>query len=1380
MTDLVNEGALPDPGLEVERSSLDFPVVGLGASAGGLQAALRFFEATPDDTGMAFVLILHLSPTHESNADRIIQAVTRMPVLQVAERVPIEPNHVYVISPAVQLSMDDGHLEVITPQRPRGRQIAIDIFFRTLADAHLEYAIGIILSGTGSDGAAGIMRVKEQGGITIAQVPEDAEYQDMPLAAIATDLVDMVLPAAKIPQKLVDLWANARRIKLPEPLERLPATPVESDKETQSAQQALREILICLRTRTGHDFRQYKHATVLRRIERRMQVNEITTLPDYRDYLQSNVDETPALLRDMLISVTNFFRDREAFDAIEHSIVPAMLKERDGTEPLRIWVPGCATGEEAYTLAMLISQSTDDDDYQMFATDIDERAVGMARAGIYPEAIVTDVPPAYLGRYFQRQQDYFLVKKSIREKILFAVHNILRDPPFSKLHLVSCRNLLIYLNRDVQREVLQTFHFALRPGGYLFLGSSESADMVEEFFSAVDKKNRIYRANTIAVGRAFTPNMPLGDHDRRHMPSIERANSEKTRTSFAQLHQRLVEQYAPPSVVINQHSQVVHVSDRAGRYLRFIGGEPTHHLLDVVLPELRLELRAALYKALQTRKSVEAQRVLIERDGRKAFVNMTVRPLYDTEAEMDCILVLFDEVEDSMIAEIHAAKGLGTDPALTELEKELQRTKEDLQTTIEQSETSTEELKASNEELQAINEELRSTTEELETSKEELQSMNEELVTVNYELKTKVDETGKINDDLQNLIASTDIATIFVDRGMRIKRYTPGAAKIFNLISSDIGRSLLDITHRLNYMSLADDAATAFLTLKGIDREVRSSSGRWFIARLLPYRTVDDRIEGTVLTFIDITARREAEEKFRAGEERMRLVAESTRDYAIFTFDLDGLITSWNPGAVRIFGWSEDEALGQPSTMIFDIPDRAQSVPELEMQRARELGRTEDERWHMRKDGSRFYCSGVTYPLYRDGQLQGYAKIARDWTEHKRLEEAREAQIRQEKLTRTEAQAANHLKNEFLAVMSHELKNPLNLIQLNVEILTRLPEIRQLAYAAKAAHAIGRAVVSQSRIIDDLLDLSRINTGKLALNLAPFDLAEAVNSIVESMQADTAAAPRTVNVVGTDQPMMIEADGVRVEQIVGNLLSNALKFTRPSGHIDVTLTREGHCARLDVRDDGQGIAPEQLPKVFDMFEQGESYTTRNKGGLGIGLSLVRQLTEAHHGHVAAHSEGVDRGAVFSIWLPLQSAQSTSQPIPLLNAQAINALTLLLVDDDEETLTAFKALLEMEGATVHTAQNAKEGLRKADSLRFDIILSDIGMPEIDGYEFITTLRRKEQYAKTPIFALTGFGRPSDVKHALESGFTAHLSKPVSVDALIKAISNSINVKPRRRA
>jgi two-component system CheB/CheR fusion protein len=859
------------------HSSLDFPVVGIGASAGGMQALQRFFEHMPNDNGMAFVVILHLSPSHESNVDSVLQRTTRMPVLQVTQPQPIEKNHIYVISPKQQLTMNDGYLSVSELERHFGHPIAIDLFFRTLAEVPRERAIAIVLSGTGSDGAVGLARLKQEGGVTFAQRPDDAEYDGMPSAAIGTGMVDFVLPVVEMPQKLIDISRNARLIELPAVQDDADAAiipPSVRVTHSEEAEKALHDILMLLRSHTGHDFRHYKRATVLRRIERRLQVRGVTTLPAYRALLESDEKESAALLGDMLIGVTNFFRDREAFGALEREVIPQLFLDKPSDEQVRTWVAACSTGEEAYSLGMQLMDQASllsaPPSVQVFATDIDDHAIAIARLGLYPGSIVTDVPPTRLRQYFTKEEDRYRIRKNLRDRILFASHNLLRDPPFSRLDLISCRNLLIYLNRDIQAQVLEMFHFSLNPGGFLFLGSSESAEVVNHYFAPFDKKNRIYRARILSRSARYTPLLPLGSPPKTALSGLVASAQSKRKFSFGEVHQRALMQHAPPSVIVNQESNIVHMSDRAGRFLHHAGGELSRNLVSLVYPELRLELRTALFQALQSGKSVEARQVQMKRDERAFYVNMVVRPFHDDEAAADFVLVQFDEVEQTMSEQ---SSGAGQDRVLVQLEQEMQRTKEQLQETIERSEVSTEELRASNEELQAINEELRSATEELETSKEELQSVNEELITVNYELKLKIDETGKVNDDLNNLIASTDIATIFVDSAIRIKRYTPRATDIFNIIPSDIGRSLLDITHRLDYEQLAADADATFHTLRSVEREVRSSDGHYYIARILPYRTTEDRIDGAVLTFFDISARRQAEQKLlEADEERLRHV----------------------------------------------------------------------------------------------------------------------------------------------------------------------------------------------------------------------------------------------------------------------------------------------------------------------------------------------------------------------------------------------------------------------------------------------------------------------------------------------------------------------------
>lgn len=1332
-----------------QSSKLKFPVIGLGASAGGTEALLTFLQEMPADNGMAFVIVLHLAPEQTSHLADILQNVTAMPVQQVTAATAIEKNHVYVIAPSSDLQMVDDYLRVRKAAKRNGPQVTIDLFFRTLADSQRERAISIVLSGVGSDGSIGLAHVKEMGGVTLAQSPEDAKFDGMPNSAIATGKVDIVLSAAEMPQRLLELRDNARVIRLPSVIEQeLESTAGDAQPHRQNGEKALQEVMLMLRARTSHDFRRYKRATVLRRLERRLQVNGIPDLAAYRDFLQLHPEETRLLLDDMLISVTHFFRDKEAFEALEREVMPDLFSNRaDDGDRVRVWAAGVATGEEAYSLAMLLEEasaaSPTQTPFQLFATDIDEKAIAMGRAGIYPETIVSDVAPVRLRQFFTRDQSQFRVKKKLRERVLFALHNILSDPPFSKLDLVCCRNLMIYLDRDAQAEALRTFHFSLRPGGYLFLGSSESADIASKYFSVVDKKHRIYRATVTA--RVGGVAIHAGDIQgpRPIATTVEPAS--KRKFSYGDLHQRLLEQFAPPSVLINRDSEIVHLSDRAGRFLHYAGGEPSHNVISVVHPDLRLELRTAIFQALQGSGSVESRRVRLMRDGRPYYVKMTARPVHDPDASEDFVLVLFDEVEDTMDAEASAKRAGNKDPVTAQLDRELQRTRDQLQATIEQSETSTEELTASNEELQAINEELRSATEELETSKEELQSINEELVTVNAELKSKVDETAKINDDLQNLIAANDIGTIFVDRAMRIKRFTPRAADVFSIIASDVGRSLFDITHRLEYDGLAADTAEAFNSLRQIEREVRSTHGHWYIARFMPYRTMEDRIDGAVLTFIDITARREVEERLHEGERRMRIVAESTKDYAITTLDEEGRVVTWNAAASRMFGFEESEAIGQPFESLYPREEREQGMPAEDLQRARKEGRIEEDRWHVRKDGSRLYCSGVLMRL-DDDSLRGFAKIARE----------------------INVDEAERKRDEFLAAVSHKLKSPLNLIYANAELLARSPESHRSLQVSRAADTIRRSAISQARIIDDLLDMSRLRTGELITNYIAVDWREVVDRICGALDEEARAKgiELVLNLPGS--PVIIQADLARIEQIVWNLLGNALN-AQGAGRIEIRLSEDGNVATLWVEDNGSGIDPALLPHVFDMVERGRLSTGRDEG-LGIGLYLVKELVGLHGGTIKVESAGIASGARFTVVLPLRRDNSGSAEDGQNRVLPLQGLRLLLVDEDASANEAFQMLLAAEGAAVTCETSGAKAIEVVENQATDIVLSGLDLHGNERADFLASLRAKPGNELLPVIILSGTVHRGDKQRAMQSGYSAYLTKPVVLDDLLGTIAS----------
>jgi two-component system, chemotaxis family, CheB/CheR fusion protein len=778
-------------------------------------------------------------------------------VKQVNENEKVQPDHVYVVPPNQHLTMQDGSIIVSPNMQIEDRRAPVDIFFRTLAEEHGTRAIGVILSGTGANGSMGIKRIKEKGGAAFVQNPREAEFNEMPRNAIATGLIDEVLNVAELPAKIIAYKSSLGKLQIAEQAEHRP----------QDQQQALREIFTELRIRTGHDFSNYKRPTLLRRIERRINIRNLPDLPSYVDYMHQNQEETNALLKDLLISVTNFFRDKRAFDVIENEVLPILFKSKTGDNQLRIWAAGCATGEEAYSIAILCAEKLasliDPPKIQIFATDIDEAAIAQAREGLYNINELADVSPERLRRFFIKEGDEYRIRREVRETVMFAIHNILKDPPFSHLDMITCRNVMIYLNNVAQERVAETFHFALNPGGFLFLGSSESVDGATDLYASFNRENHVFQSRQ-ATPRTYPipesiPNFHITTP--QLATAQEHENKILERISFGDLHQQLLEQYAPPSLVINEEYDIVHLSERAGRYLQIRGGEPSNNLLKLIRPELRIELRAALYQATQHQSAVETRGLKLDIDDHAETVNIQVRPVLRAgDTARGFILVLFEPTTDNGEQETLLVSDA---PAAMHLEEELTRLKAQLRSSTEQHEFQAEELKASNEELQAMNEELRSAAEELETSKEELQSINEELRTVNQELKVKIEEATLTGNNLQNLINSTEIGTIFLDRSFRVVLFTPAIRKIFNLIPADYGRPLSDITDKLNYHNLLNNAETVLDKLITVEEEVQTPENKYFLMRISPYRTTEDRINGVVITFVDITGRKQAEEQLR-------------------------------------------------------------------------------------------------------------------------------------------------------------------------------------------------------------------------------------------------------------------------------------------------------------------------------------------------------------------------------------------------------------------------------------------------------------------------------------------------------------------------------------
>ncbi|WP_336829260.1 CheR family methyltransferase [Sphingobacterium multivorum] len=1026
---------------QLQQIPTDFLVVGIGTSAGGVHALRDFFRQVPSNSFMAFVVILHLSPDHDSELTGILQLEIEMPVVQVLERTKIAPDHIYVVSPSFHLTMDESYISVTANQDFEDRRAPVDIFLRTLADHYGPRAISVILSGTGANGSMGLKRIKERGGATFVQNPRQAEFNEMPRNAIATELVDEVLNVEDIPARIVAYRNSIGSVQIIEEVQRRP----------ELQQQALRDIFTQLRVRTGHDFSNYKRPTLLRRIERRINVHSLPDLPAYATYLHEHLDETHALLKDLLISVTNFFRDSKAFKVLEEDVIPKLFAGKTSADQVRIWVAGCATGEEAYSLAIICAEQAlsivDAPKVQIFATDIDESAIAAAREGFYTLNDAADVSADRLRRFFTRDGDGYRVRREIREMILFANHNFLNDPPFSKLDLISCRNVLIYLNSTAQERVIETFHFALRPKKFLFLGTSESVDSASDLYTAYNRDHHIFQTREITL-RSYpvpdsVPQFQFSKADLLQKPE-ERENRTRRR-SFGELHQKMLEQYAPPSVVVNEEYDIVHMSERAGKYFEFTGGEPTQNLLKLVVPQIRLELRAALYQSVQNKTAIEARNIRFSMSGQAQSLDIQIRPVFEEgDSAKGFILVIFKPSEETT-EEGETLMVASDEPMARQLEEELVALKAQLRNSIEHHEYQAEELKASNEELQAMNEELRSAAEELETSKEELQSINEELRTVNQELKVKIDETSVTSNNLQNLINSANVGTIFLDRSFSIRLFTPAILDIFNLKSGDYGRPVTDITNKLQYNGLLQDAETVLEKLTIVEREVMTTDNRSFMMRLLPYRTSEDRINGVVITFFDITKRRESEEALRQSEERTRLLIESAKDYAIFTLDTQRRVVSWSSGAQLMLGYSESEMMGRVGDIVFVPEDRKSKVPEQEIQKAEKEGRAEDERWHLRKDGSLFWGSGITRPLKDEqGMIIGFVKIMRDLTEQRRLQDA---------LRESEEKYRLQLEKEVelrTAELTDSKEQYTTLVDNTPDIITRWDRQLRLVFANKA------------------------------------------------------------------------------------------------------------------------------------------------------------------------------------------------------------------------------------------------------------------------------------------------------------------------------------------
>jgi len=913
--------AKPAPLTDLLSEPPGFLIVGIGASAGGLEAMEEFFRHMPPISGMAFVVVSHQHAGHVSLLPSLLSKCTAMPVVEAKDGMEVEANGVYMAPGGTNLAILHGILHFMEPPSQDRVPLPIDYFFRSLAEDQKQRAVGIILSGTGSDGTVGLRAIKAESGMTIAQDPQSAKYQSMPRSAITAGVADVVQPVGLMAEPL---RAYAR--SLTKPAQLLPE---------RDASQTLRKIFILLRDRTGNDFSLYKENTIHRRIERRMNVHQIENLKQYLRFVLANPYEIDALFQELLIGVTSFFRDPQAFEVLEQKVLPALVEGKPEGATLRLWVAGCSTGEEAYSLAILIREYLTQKKLrltvQIFASDLDSRAIEAARTGLYPIGIAGDLTPERLQRFFTKEESSYRVKKEIRDLVVFATHNVLTDAPFTKLDLLSCRNLLIYLEAKAQQKLLPLFHYALKPNGILFLGSSETISWFEGLFTVIDRKWKLFRRTaepgTFPGLERFPGGLMKGITETRvddEAPTI----TTRLASIPTLIQQLLVSRYAPAAVVVNGRGEVVYIHGHTGAYLEPAPGQPTHHLIEMAREGLQHDLATALHRAASKEDEVVHRGLRVRANGDFILVNLTVKKIAEPEALQGLFLVTFDQAREDKPAARKGAPARAAaplkkgDPGLMQ---ELEFTKQRLQRTIEELQTSNEELKSTNEELQSTNEELQSTNEELETAKEEMQSLNEELVTVNSELQGKLDALADANDDLQNLLNSTEVATIFLDNDLRIKRFTSEAKRVSNLIAIDVGRPLSDIVSKLTDDRLLEDAQDVLLTLVVKEREVQASDGSWFVMRILPYRTSKNTIDGLVLTFLDITKSKQAEQVVEAARGFASSIVETVRE-PLLVLDDQLRVVSANQSFYRIFQVTPREVEQQ---LLYHLCNGAWNIPDL-------------------------------------------------------------------------------------------------------------------------------------------------------------------------------------------------------------------------------------------------------------------------------------------------------------------------------------------------------------------------------------------------------------------------------------------------------------------
>ena len=1350
--------------MESHPQKHDFYIVGVGASAGGLEALERFLKPMQDKSGMAFVIIQHLSPDYKSMMAEILSKFTTMPVREAVDGIQVEANHVYLIPPKKTMTITAGHLYLAEKTPQRGLSLPIDTFFNSLALDQKEYAIGVILSGTGSDGTRGIRSIKENDGMVVAQEVETAKFDGMPVSAINTGLIDFILPPEEISKALLNFIQHPN----------ITISHLEKIKQKGNLSEPgkeIEEILSIIKEHTDVDFYHYKPATVLRRIERRTGIRQCRDIREYLKLLKHSDEEKETLCRELLIGVTKFFRNPETFSMLAQQVLPKVFANTKPNETIRAWVAGCSTGEEAYTLAILFSefqqQTGEYREIKIFATDIDQQAIETAATGTYSETIAADLDAERLSRYFVRNEDNgsYTVTPAIRRMVVFARHDLTKSPPFNRLDFISCRNLLIYLNAEMQAQILHLFHFALKQSGFLLLGESESTGDYDSAFNTLDHRHKLYQAKT-----GITPKLPnladSGEHRLFHSPPTPKITlSKNTNTSNRMtdyLQNLLMDKFIPPCIIINDRLDILYISPQASKYLR-LQGTPNYNLVNLLPDNISTFVHSAVLNALKKNRTV-VYKTPTDDGSDVELLEVKVEPLDKKYNGMSLLSVsIMDDLQSVTTIEQHSTLSLSEDTQsyIEELEKELAYTRETLQATIEELETSNEELQATNEELIASNEELQSTN-------EELQAVNEELVTVNSEHQHKIRELAELNETHDNLLRSSKVGTVFLDHEFNIRRFTPAIRDEIHLRDTDIGRPFEELRHHLLIDDLREVLLKVLHTAEVVDHEVRSEQGYWYILRIAPFLLNDNSVSGVVLTLFNITQRKETEIQLSASERFNRAILDALSSHLCVLDDQGNILTvnrAWKDFADENPPLPEDYAQGHNYLQVCDaaIGDCSEEAEPF-ASGMRAVLRGEQE------------CFTLEYPCHAPNEKRWFlARVTRfpDHAGSTRLVVTHD-NITARKLAefeliraRENAEVANQAKSAFLANMSHELRTPLNAVLGFSQLLTSSNSLdNEQSEMIEAINNSGNHLLT---LLNDILDLSKIESGHNTLVLEPCQIIPFINDITSMFAARAGQKQLELqSEIHTDIPDYLELDTRRVRQVLLNLLGNAIKFTEVGG-INLYVKYSDGLLHFSIHDTGIGIQEDQLEKIFQPFQQAgqDRYKTQ---GTGLGLSICSKLIKAMDGSLSVESE-YGKGTRFFVHIPAKIIWEHAVKLPF-KKQVIDQtkvigysridgddkFQLLIVDDIKNNRTVLSALLTPLDFAVKEADSGERCLELLKSESFDLIFMDMKMPGISGLEATSQIRK--QNLKVPIIAVSASVLQEDSQAFIAAGCNEYISKPIN--------------------